>query len=66
MGIWKIFFKNIVKRCTKCSENNNINNYCYITGYDYKCGHDNGWAFEFIDYDSKLQNIINKKDEEIN
>ena len=20
-------------------------NQCYITGYDYKCGHDNGWAY---------------------
>ena len=27
-----------------CSHCNNGNK-CFITGYDYKCGHDNGWAY---------------------
>ena len=30
-------------KCYSCSSKG-IENKCYITGYDTKCGHDMGWA----------------------
>ena len=31
--------------CSQCKSNGTTNR-CYITGYNSKCGHNNGWAYE--------------------
>ena len=39
--------------CSICKSNGKKNR-CYITGYDKKCGHDEGWANLVIRMEAQL------------
>ncbi len=48
---------NNIVYCSECKSNGR-SNICYIIGYDSKCGHDVGWAYEKIKMEAKLLHAI--------